>query len=75
MLFYETIVLSLRCFTVFFSMEFLTGYLRLFPLETGGGGQIGKSTYAMGGRGFVAKLHLRTMVDRGKISTILVRTY
>ena len=36
---------------------------------------MGKSTYVMGGRGCVASVHLLTMVDGSKISTILVRTY
>ena len=32
------ILLSLKWFTVFFSMELLIGYLKTFPLEMGGGG-------------------------------------
>ena len=42
------IFLSLKCFTVFFSMELLLGCLNAFPLEMEGG-QMGKSKCAMGG--------------------------
>ena len=42
------IFLSLKCFTVFFSMELLLGCLNAFPLEMEGS-QIGKSKCAMGG--------------------------
>ena len=47
--FYKTfamvIFLSLTCFTVYFSVELLVGYLKTFSSEIGG--QIGKCTYAM----------------------------
>ena len=31
------ISLSVKCFTVFFSIELLIGYSKIFPLEMGGG--------------------------------------
>ena len=55
LLFYKTFgmitFLSLKCSTVFFSMELLISCLKTFSLEMGGGeGQMGRSRYAMGGR-------------------------
>ena len=43
-----TVFLSLRCFTVFFFMKLLIRCLERFSLEMEGG-QMVKSTYAMGG--------------------------
>ena len=50
------IFLFLTCFTVFFSLEVLIGYLKTFPLEMGG--QVVKNTYAMG---VVASVYVRTI--------------
>ena len=44
------ISLSLKCFTVYFSMEIFIGYLKTFPLEKGGD-QKGKSAYVCVRRG------------------------
>ena len=44
-----SIFLSLKCFTVYFSMAVLVGYLKTFALEIGGGGKKGMSMYAMEG--------------------------
>ena len=46
------IFLSLKYFTVCFSIELLIGCLKIFPLEIGAGRQLGKSTYPMGGQMF-----------------------
>ena len=64
------ISLSLKCFTLFFFVELLIGYLKIFPL--GMGGQMGKSTYGMG---VVASVRVCTMGEGGQIFAILVRTY
>ena len=75
-MFYKTlamiICLSLKSFTVYFSMELLIGYQKNFPLEMWGGVQIGKSAYAMG---VVACVRVRTMGVGSQIFVILVRTY
>ena len=60
---------SLKCFTVFFSMELLIGYLKTYPLE---GGQMGKSTYAMGGG---SKRKCAHDGEEDRISAILMRMY
>ena len=57
------IFLSLNGFTVFFFMEWLLGYLKPFPLEMGGGSQMGKSKYAMGG--VIVRVHVRKMEEEG----------
>ena len=45
-------------------MELLIGHLKTFLLEMGwGGGQMGKSTYAI--EGVLARVYLRTMGERG----------
>ena len=44
-------------------MELLIGCLNTFPLEMGG--QMGKSTYAMGGGEIVASVHVCTIGEGG----------
>ena len=67
------IFLSLTCFTFFFSMELLTVYLEMLPLEIGREGQMGKSTYAKeGGRSKRTRTYDR---GGGKIFAILVPTH
>ena len=46
-------------------MELLIGYLKSFSLEMGGGGQIGRSTYAI--MGVVACVRVRTIGEGGQI--------
>ena len=66
------IFLSLKFFTVLFSMELFIGYLKTFPLETEGGSE--RYEYVRNGRwGVVAFVRVRIM--GGQIFVILVLAY
>ena len=55
--------LSLKIFTVLYSMEVLIGYIKAVPIEMAGGSDR-RSTYAM--EGVVASVNVRTILEEVK---------